>query len=109
MTDACLYYYRRRGDSITGSGFDPHSLDAVDALGERAAFYREHGEERLAVLTDATTCHRLCAHAVLARAAFAGRWGEEEAGAVSERAASGTVWFYLENPRGSGAWESSRR
>lgn len=59
VTDACLYYYRRRGDSITGSGFDPHSLDAVDALGERAAFYREHGEERLAVLTDATTCHRL--------------------------------------------------
>lgn len=60
VTDACLYYYRRRGDSITGTGFDTHSLDAIEALGQRAAFYREHGEERLAVLTDATTCYRLC-------------------------------------------------
>lgn len=60
VTDACLYYYRQRGDSITGKGFDAHSLDAIEALEQRAAFYREHGEERLAVLTDATTCYRLC-------------------------------------------------
>lgn len=60
VTDACLYYYRQRGDSITGKGFDAHSLDAVEALEQRAAFYRGYGEERLAVLTDATACYRLC-------------------------------------------------
>lgn len=38
VTDACLYYYRQRGDSITGKGFDAHSLDAIEALEQRAAW-----------------------------------------------------------------------
>ncbi len=59
VTEACLYYYRQRGDSTMGVGFNPRSLDAVEALTQRAAFYREQGDERLALLTDATTCHRL--------------------------------------------------
>ncbi len=54
-----LYFYRQRAESIMGQGTDERSLDAMEALEERVAFYREQGEERLAVLTQATLCHRL--------------------------------------------------
>ncbi len=54
-----LYFYRQRAESIMGQGFDERSLDAMEALEERVVFYREQGEERLAVLTQATLCHRL--------------------------------------------------
>ena len=59
IVQAPLYFYRQRPNSITDAGVSLKSLDAVEALEERARFYREHGEESLAVLTDATTCHRL--------------------------------------------------
>ncbi len=54
-----LYYYRSRAESIMGQGADKRNLDAMEALEERVAFYREQGEERLAILTQATLCHRL--------------------------------------------------
>lgn len=59
VTDAPLYYYRRREDSIMDRGFSPRSLDAVDALQERAETLRAEGDEELAVLTEAVLCHRL--------------------------------------------------
>ena len=59
VTEAPLYYYRKRKDSIMDRGFSPRSLDAVDALGERAAYYEAAGWEELRTLTQAELCHRL--------------------------------------------------
>ena len=59
VTEAPLYYYRQRRDSIMDRGFSPKSLDAVEALTRRAAAWRETGDEELAVLTEAELCHRL--------------------------------------------------
>lgn len=59
VTSSPLYFYRQRPGSIMGMGITYKSLDAVEALEERALFYRERGEAMLAALTDATTCHRL--------------------------------------------------
>ena len=40
-TDAPLYYYRQRKDSIMGNGFTLKSLDIVQAYEERIAFFKD--------------------------------------------------------------------
>ena len=55
-------------------GFTSKSLDAFLALEERAAFYREQGEERLALLAEATLCHRIRACARDCRHALPEEW-----------------------------------
>lgn len=59
VTDAPLYYYRQRSGSIMDGGFTPRRMDAVDALRERAAFYRAQGDLELAALADTLYCHTL--------------------------------------------------
>lgn len=59
VTDTTLYYYRPRQGSIMAEGFKPQSLDAVDALRQRADFYRAQGDAELAILAEAAHCHRL--------------------------------------------------
>lgn len=59
VTDAALYYYRPRAGSIMAGGFSERSLDAVDALRQRADFYRAQGDMPLAILAEAAHCHRL--------------------------------------------------
>lgn len=60
VTARPLYFYRQHPESTMGAGFSPRSLHAIEALEERAAFYREHGQERLAAMTDVVACYRLC-------------------------------------------------
>lgn len=83
-TDAPLYLYRRRGDSIMGAGFSARSLDAAEALEERAAFYRKAGDAELAALAEASLCHRLrgmMRDLEKALPAEAGAWKEKMRGA----------------------------
>ena len=51
-TSKQLYNRRVRPGSITRSGIGMEHLDVIDALKERAEFYREHGLEKLAVKTE---------------------------------------------------------
>jgi len=59
VMDNPLYFYRQRPDSIMGTGFSPQSLDVLEALEERSAFYREAGDAELSALSEAVFCHRL--------------------------------------------------
>lgn len=59
VTGVPLYYYRQRTTSTMGVGFGHKSLDAIEALGQRAAFYRQNGNERLAMMTEIVACYRL--------------------------------------------------
>ncbi len=59
VTDDVLYFYRQRPTSTMGAGFSRRSLDAIDALGERLAFYQAHDAPELVTLTQAQRCHRL--------------------------------------------------
>ena len=69
-----LYFYRQRLGSTMATGFTPRSLDAFSALEGRAAFYREQGEKRLALLAEATLCHRLRACAQDCRRSLPAEW-----------------------------------
>lgn len=50
-----LYYYRRRGGSITQQSYSKRRLDASVAYFERASFYAKQGEPELEYMTD--DCH----------------------------------------------------
>ncbi len=57
-TNEKLYYYVKRDDSITGSGFSKKNLDALDMHLERTEYFRKHG------LTD---LYKLSAHRYMVR------------------------------------------
>ena len=64
ITEAPLYFYRQRPESIMGRGVSEKSFDAIDALKERKEFYHLQGDKQLEDLTAATLCHRIQAIAL---------------------------------------------
>jgi len=51
LSNQCLYYYRHNDESIMKRKFNPSRLDAIDALKNRLAYYRENNKKELYLLT----------------------------------------------------------
>ncbi len=59
VTRRALYYYRPRPGSTMNCGFNEKSFDAIEALDNRAAFYKEIGSDLLCSDTNIVACYRL--------------------------------------------------
>lgn len=49
VTDAQLYFYRQRSESITGNRYSLKRLDKLEGLKEAISFFEEQGEKELAI------------------------------------------------------------